>query len=409
MALLHIGFDQINESHLQRLIEAGAAESREIEYKCETYGTNDDAKAEFLADVSSFANTIGGDLISGMVATKGVPIAFEPFTDDPDAELLRLQNMARDGLQPRIANLQLKAVPLSQGGAALVIRVPRSYNPPHRVIFKRKNRFWARSSAGKYEPDVDELRAIFTLAPQLTDRIRGLRIDRTAKIVGGETPVALMGTCYLVMHVVPFSAFDLRAALNLQEVAQHPDYFPNLFSQHTRNWRVNFDGFLTLSNADEAANQQRAYVQVFRSGSVEAVASIAESESPGIIDTLKLETAIISYSRLYAAGLHACGVDPPLAVLVSLLGTRGRQMTMSKYVVSLRTSVPDQDPATVLERDQLHFAEVIFEEVPIDNQSCASMLRPILDQLANAAGHASTPHFDAAGMCLLPICELQAH
>lgn len=368
MALLHIGFDQINESHLQRLIEAGAAESREIEYKRETYGTNDDAKAEFLADVSSFANTIGGDLIIGMVATKGVPIAFEPFIDDPDAELLRLQNMARDGLQPRIANLQLTAVPLSQGGAALVIRVLRSYNPPHRVIFKRKNRFWARSSAGKYEPDVDELRAIFTLAPQLTDRIRGFRIDRTAKIVGGETPVALMGTCYLVVHVVPFPAFDLRAALNLQEVAQHPNYFPALFRRHPGNWRINFDGFLTLSNADEAANQQRAYVQVFRSGAIEAVASIvAESESPGIIDTMTLETAIISHSRVYAAGLHACGADPPLALLVSLLGTRGRQMTMSKYVVSLRTSVPDQDPATVLERDQLHFAEVIFEEVPIDN------------------------------------------
>lgn len=405
MALLHIG-DQIKESHLQRLIEAGVAESREIEYKRETYGTNDDAKAEFLADVSSFANTIGGDLIIGMADTKGIPTAFEPFTGDQNAEILRLESMARDGLRPRIANLQPKAVPLSQGGAALVIRVPRSYNPPHRVIFKGKNRFWARSSAGKYEPDVDELRAIFTLAPQLTDRIRGFRIDRTAKIVGGETPVALMGTCYLVMHVVPFSAFDLRAALNPQEVAQHPNYFPNLFSQHPRNWRVNFDGFLTLSNTDEAANRQRAYVQVFRSGSVEAVASIIpESESPGIIDTMNLETAIILHSRLYAAGLHACGVDPPLALLVSLLGTRGRQVTMTKYVASLGTCVPDQDPATVLERDQLHFAEVIFEEVPTDNQSCASAVRPMLDQLANTAGHASTPHFNAAGRCLLPICS----
>lgn len=274
MALLHIGFDQINESQLQRLIEGGAAESREIEYKCKTYGKNDDARAEFLADVSSFANTIGGDLIIGMASTNGIPIEFKPFTDDPDAERLRLENMARDGLQPRIANLQAKAVPFSQGGVVLVIRVPRSYNPPHRVIFKGKNRFLARSSAGKYEPDVDELRAIFTAAPQLADRIRGFRIDRTAKIVGGETPVALTGSCYLVIHVVPFSAFDLRAALNLQEVAQHPDYFPTFSPQSPRNWRVNFDGFLTLSNADQTANQQRAYVQVFRSGSVEAVASL---------------------------------------------------------------------------------------------------------------------------------------
>lgn len=397
MALLHIGFDQINEGHLQHLIAIGAAESREIDYKRQTYGKNDEAKTEFLADVSSFANTIGGDLIIGMSATNGVPIAFTPFSDDHDAELLRLESMARDSLQPRIATLQAKAVPLSQGGVVLVIRVPRSYNPPHRITFKGKNRFWARSSAGKYEPDVDELRAIFTLAPQLADRIRGFRIDRTAKIVGGETPVTLMGSCCLVMHIVPFSAFDLRAALNLQEVVQHPNYFPTLLGQHPPNWRVNFDGFLTLSNADEAANQQRAYVQVFRSGTIEAVTStIAKGDGPGIITAMQLEAAVIRYSRVYAAGLHACVVEPPLAVLVSLLGTHGRHITMGSGTVF-------GDPVTVLERDQLHFAEVIFEEVPTDDQSCASAVRPILDQLANAAGHASTPHFDAAGTYLLPI------
>ena len=84
LALLHIGFDQIDEGHLQRLIPIGAAESREIEYKSQTYGKNDKAKTEFLADISSFANTIGGDLIIGMSATNGVPIAFTPFTDDQD-------------------------------------------------------------------------------------------------------------------------------------------------------------------------------------------------------------------------------------------------------------------------------------------------------------------------------------
>ncbi|MGH8543868.1 MAG: AlbA family DNA-binding domain-containing protein [Gammaproteobacteria bacterium] len=241
--MLHIRFDQIDEHHLRRVIEIGATESRAIEYKCQTYGKNDDAKAEFLADVSSFANTVGGDLIIGMSATKGVPIAFEPFTGDHDAEILRLESMARGSLQPRIANLQPKVVPLSEGGVALVFRVPRSYNPPHRITFKGKNRFWARSSAGKYEPDVDELRAIFILAP-------------------------------------PFG------------------------------------------------------------------------------------------------GTH--------------------YMTMGSGTVF-------GDPMTIIERDQLHFTEVICEEVLTDDQSCASVMRPILDQLANAAGHASTPHFDAGGRYLLQI------
>ena len=46
------------------LIAAQAAESLYIDYKSETYGGNDDQRREFLADVSSFANASGGDLLS---------------------------------------------------------------------------------------------------------------------------------------------------------------------------------------------------------------------------------------------------------------------------------------------------------------------------------------------------------
>jgi hypothetical protein len=62
MALIHIPFDRIEQSHLQALIEAKAAESRYVDYKSATYGNNDGARAEFLADISSFANALGGDL-----------------------------------------------------------------------------------------------------------------------------------------------------------------------------------------------------------------------------------------------------------------------------------------------------------------------------------------------------------
>src|SRR5262249_49000537 len=54
MALKHLPIDQISEDHLRRLIEAKAAR--------ETYGNSDAERAEFLADVSSFANAMRGDL-----------------------------------------------------------------------------------------------------------------------------------------------------------------------------------------------------------------------------------------------------------------------------------------------------------------------------------------------------------
>ena len=392
MALTHIPIENIDQSHLQALVDTGAAESQYLDYKRETFGSNDDARAEFLADVSSFANTAGGDLIIGMTAAAGVPTSFEPFRGDSDAERLRFESMARSGLEPRIARLQIRAVPLSGGGCALVVRVPRSYNPPHRVIFKNKNRFWARSSVGKYEPNVDQLRDLFTLAPQVAKRIQDFRLDRIAKIAADEAPVRLMGNGVLVLHVAPFSAFTVHKPLRLLDVEQQRNYFPPIGTDHPSNWWINFDGLLTLSNRDERAPQQRAYIQVFRLGVIEAVASsFARGERRDLIILLAVEHAVIKYSQLYMLALHEFGVDPPFAVLASLLGVSG-------YTAHANFEGPQWgETGAVLDRDQLHCTEVVVEAIPNDYQQCAIMVRPILDQFANAAGLPSSPFFGADG------------
>ena len=98
MALKHIPVDQIDEGQLQRLLDAQAAETRDIEYKRETYGRTDRDIAEYLADISSFANTAGGDLIIGMSEQNGVPTGFAPLDVAPDAETARLEEIARTGL-----------------------------------------------------------------------------------------------------------------------------------------------------------------------------------------------------------------------------------------------------------------------------------------------------------------------
>lgn len=100
MALMHIPLEQIDQTQLQSLVlDSKAAEALTIEYKRDTYGSNDAARAEFLADISSFANTRGGDLLVGIEAPAGVPAAFVPFPGDADAERLRFEQMARSGLE----------------------------------------------------------------------------------------------------------------------------------------------------------------------------------------------------------------------------------------------------------------------------------------------------------------------
>ncbi len=85
---LHISPNDIDEKQLRRLIDAKIAESRDIEYKRDTYGNGDADHAEWLADVSSFANTVGGDIIIGMEAKKRCAVAIAPLTIDVDKEIL---------------------------------------------------------------------------------------------------------------------------------------------------------------------------------------------------------------------------------------------------------------------------------------------------------------------------------
>jgi Putative DNA-binding domain len=403
MALQHIPVTQIDEAQLQRLIDGRASETRDIEYKRDTYGNADKDHAEYLADVSSFANTAGGDLVIGMTASNGVPTGFAPLTVDVDAEILRLENIARSGLQPRILNLAMRAVPVP-GGHVLVIRVPRSYNPPHRVIRQGtgQNRFHARSSAGKYEPNVDELRLLFLSAPRLADRIRDFRVERVARIAANDAPVPLLDLHALILHIIPFSAFDARIPLPLGRHIEWYNTFPPLLSTHPQYFRINVDGLLTLSNAEANAKAQRAYVQLYHTGIVEAVASSflmgeGSRESPSRLTALRTEACIVRYSHAYLQAVLALGCPPPFALLVSLIGVRGIEYSFAMGNMFF------EDASSVFDRDQFHFSEVIIEDVPVNPYEYAKLVRPLLNELANAAGRATTPSFDGTGRFQLKV------
>jgi hypothetical protein len=61
--------------------------------------------------------------------------------------------------------------------------------------------------SGKYEPNVEELRHIFTEAPRIAERIATFRTDRIVRITAGETPVPLGPGGKVVLHLVPVPAF----------------------------------------------------------------------------------------------------------------------------------------------------------------------------------------------------------
>jgi predicted HTH transcriptional regulator len=58
---------------IEALISSELREGKRVDYKRDLPGNSESQKKEFLYDVSSFANTVGGDLIIGVEEENGVP------------------------------------------------------------------------------------------------------------------------------------------------------------------------------------------------------------------------------------------------------------------------------------------------------------------------------------------------
>ena len=264
---------ELTEADLIDLIGV-KAEGKSLDYKRDSVGSTDADKKEFLYDASSFANSQGGYLIFGMDEANGLPSRVGGISNpDPSREILRLEQLLRAGVRPAISGVSTAAVRLATGGAAIVMRIPKSWIPPHQVTYQNAFRFYARDSNGKYMIDVDELRAVFSLSATVADKIRNFRIERAARIEEGDTPVALLDSKALILHVVPFSAVGLNIEFPIRQAAANPNLFPTLLDTHARRHQITFDGLTVTSNVDAPPKPQRAYTQVFRTGAVEAVGS----------------------------------------------------------------------------------------------------------------------------------------
>ncbi|PWB52148.1 MAG: hypothetical protein C3F06_09015 [Candidatus Methanoperedenaceae archaeon] len=115
--------------------------------------------------MSSFANAAGGYLIYGMRENSGIASEVCGLENvNADAEIRRLENIIRDGIKPRIPGVSL----------------------------------WEETT---------------------TERIRNFRIERLSKIAAGETPVRLSPAPKIILHIIPFGAFNPASRFDVSSLA----------------------------------------------------------------------------------------------------------------------------------------------------------------------------------------------
>ncbi len=401
--MIHTPFDQIDATTIEKLIKDGVSESKHIDYKEQVHLGKDAQKKEFLADVSSFANAGGGHLIFGVREKQGVPVQVTGLgTIDMDGTILAMEDLARNGIEPRVPGIQSKAITgNSLPGPVIIMQIPRSWAAPHMVTLQKTSRFYSRTSNGKYPLDVHEIRAAFAMSEDLPRRIQRFRDERLGRIVANEGPLNLEDKPRVVMHVIPAGALVAGDRLTVEELAT-AERFIRLPKETSGNSRPNIDGLLLFTGFG-MNRARRNYVQLFRNGSVELVAAnitekklqnLSNKELPASVAGVPSTTFEEEISRLLdevLAFLRNVGVDPPLLVMLALLGFRGMTIwsPADEYM-----DVWDGPGESFFDRDTTIVPEVVVEDL---SQQGAVVLRPAFDTIWQAAGFYGCPNYDENG------------
>ena len=381
--MLSRAIEDISVADLERLISDQVPEGRTLEYKRDMSSSAESKEVPMLAAVSSFGNTSGGDLLIGVEAVDGVATALPGVeVDNLDKETLRLEQIVRDSIDPRMPRVEFRAIHLSENRYVWLVRVPASWIAPHRV--RRNSKFYARNSAGRYELDVSELRLAFSMTETIAGRIREYRTDRIARINAGRTPVPLMGEGSMVVHVVPLQSFMTRTSI---DIAVYGTGSTPLRPMGAGGWnhRINLDGFVTFESHGQ--KNSFSYTQMFRTGVAEAAFSLSSEGGTKALPSVAFEHYTLEMVKEYLSFAMAFEVEAPFLVFLSLVGARGCILGMNPGIYFGGGNVP-------LTEDVLTLPEVVIEE---NNEQLHPALKPAFDMMWNAFGLARSLNYDEMG------------
>ena len=385
----------ITKPDIDALIENEVGESRTLEYKQTLPGSSESEKKEFLADISSFANSTGGDIIYGIAEKKdsegkntGTPAALGIKGLNEDQEVRRLENMIRDGIAPRLAGVAMREVAGFAEGPCLVVRIPNSYAKPH-IVTRGESRFYCRTSKGKYPLDVGEIRAAFAQSEELPRRIREFRMDRIARIAAGDTPMPMKDIPKLVFHVVPLASLDPSFRLDMRQIVKYSDSCLPMRTVN-RTGEYNFDGRLIKS--DWASDKFRGgYVQIFRNAAIEVVDGTmmdAGLHSSSCLPSQGYEEETIKAFRGCLDFYQNTGIAAPFATMLTFQGVKGIKMAVNERVITYYSARSEFD------RDIVALPEIILNEVP---ENVEQGLRPLFDMAWQATGWPESQNYDENG------------
>jgi hypothetical protein len=359
-------------------------------------------KDEFAADVTSFANELGGDLVIGVdelreegkttgIATEVVGIA----RNAADALDRQANSVLMGRVDPRL-QVKTKTIQVDDDKVVLVIRVPRSPNAPHAVRNvahdEHSLRFFGRNRTGKYSLDVSQVRDRFVVGDSLEERIGKIVNSRIDHIIS-RPPLRLARKHFLVAHIIPHAALSRDGVMDLRTVLRTTsDFGPN--AQGTSiDQRMNFDGCL-FSGGGSSDGIER-YSLVMRNGVVELVFNegFNTHQSQHLGSTIAILVGhhvakVIGFTHRVCQSLNQHGFEPPYYVQVTVNEVAG---------FYLAEAINDIEGPIKIDRPRLDFPLIELQSTPQSFEDVAKEMRPVVEAYMNAAGRNDSTFYTSEG------------
>ncbi len=369
---------------LQALVDDGVAESVTLEFKREIPEAAGGGSVKILREITALANTNGGDLIYGVAEQDSVAAEIAGIDAATlGAQQQRIENLLRDGVDPPLRGVRFQPVGLAtEGRAALVVRVPKSWSGPHRVTTGGHAHFYGRNAKESYPLDVAALHESFGASDAMFARAHAFQTDRIIQLSNRQTvrPLERDGAL-LVYHMLPLASFAPASRINLwpPDAERFARFTPALVN--VSNQDPTFEGFVLFT---QRRRDSVAYCHVHRSGCIEVacvLGPIGEGDDPREywIESPWIEQFAIFNTERFAESLNHYGVSLPyLAALKIIGGTDYR----------LNVQGPNFQDQTRLGRGVLELPPAQIESTQFDS---ASLWKDSLDRLYNAFGREGSP------------------
>jgi len=364
--MIRASFDDIALSDILALKDNRVAECRTLEFKRDLPAGSNDARKEFIADITSFANAQGGDIVFGLAESNGSAAEICGLeVDDLDASLRALEDRILTGADPRIPGVRLKWIAANDGKHLLLIRVPASAIAPHRVIVAGSGKFFSRKGNGKYELDTQELREAFTATEALPARLRALHLEAVDTALRDELPAGLGDGPKAIVSVIPVNYFRERLDL---EITRENALAPFKPGGHIEAVEM-MEGVL-LHTDGGGQGRMDSYAVTHRRGRTDMVWTIGFVMNPtredecGVIPYARFKEGLIDGALSPVSRLQPFSVEGPWIVLTTVIGVKDHILLIDNDHYS--------EPAW---RDQATLAEVVSDHLRRDD------LIPILKSL----------------------------